>query len=105
MEAAAKETLPVSEAIRRARIESGLTQGQLAARLEVSQTTVSFWESGTEAPRIHNLIALAGELPEILDSLGERELGLLRRAVQLERRLFAGRCGCPGCSCQPTSDE
>lgn len=77
----------------------------MAERLEVSQTTVSFWESGTESPRIHNLIALAAELPGILDSLGPRELELLRKAVQLERRLFMGRCGCPGCSCQTKTTQ
>jgi len=87
------------EAIRCARVERGLTQGELAARLGVSQGTISFWENGTETPTVEHLIVLALELPEVVESFEGRERDLLRRVLRLERQLFAGRCACAGCAC------
>jgi transcriptional regulator with XRE-family HTH domain len=89
----------LQEAIRCARAERGLTQGELAARLGVSQGTISFWENGTETPTVEHLIVLALELPEVVESFEGRERDLLRRVLRLERHLFAGHCACPGCSC------
>lgn len=89
----------VSRAIRLARSERGLTQGELATRLGVSQSTISFWENGAEAPTVEHLIILALELPQIVDSFEGRERDLLQRVLRLERNLFAGRCACAGCSC------
>ena len=93
----------LSQAIRAARTERALTQGELAARIGVTQGTISFWESGTETPRVEHLIALALELPEIINGFSGRERDLLQRAVQIERDLFDGKCACKGCTCQPTS--
>jgi transcriptional regulator with XRE-family HTH domain len=90
---------PVSHAIRLARSERGLTQGELAQRLGVSQSTISFWENGAEAPTVEHLIILALELPQIIESFEGRERELLQRVLRLERNLFAGRCACEGCSC------
>lgn len=95
----ASEVYSVSGAIRHARSERGLTQGELAARLGVSQSTISFWENGAEAPTVEHLIILALELPRIIDSFEGRERELLQRVLRLERTLFAGRCSCEGCSC------
>ena len=78
-----------------------MTQEELAARVGVSQGTVSFWERGLETPTVEHLILLALELPAILEDFGEREREMLRRLVRLERELFAGRCACAGCSCGP----
>ncbi len=88
-------------AIRTARTKRELTQGELAARIGVSQGTISFWESGTETPRVEHLIALTLELPEIIDSFAGRERELLQRVLRIERELFAGRCACKGCTCEP----
>ncbi len=82
-----------------ARAKSGLTQRELAARLGVSQTTVSFWESGEETPSADHVVALAAELPEVLEGLDSRERELLRKLLRLERALFDGKCACPGCTC------
>ncbi len=89
------------QAIRAARAERGLTQEELAARIGVSQGTISFWESGTETPTIEHVILLALELPEIIESFDGRERELLQRVLRLERELFAGRCACKGCACKP----
>ncbi|MCA1667620.1 MAG: helix-turn-helix domain-containing protein [Thermomicrobia bacterium] len=91
---------PLTLPIRSARMERQLTQGELAARIGVTQSTVSFWESGVETPTIEHLILLALELPEIIETFDGRERELLQRVLRLERELFAGRCACAGCSCQ-----
>ncbi|MBF6613262.1 MAG: helix-turn-helix transcriptional regulator [Chloroflexi bacterium] len=88
-----------AQAIRTARIERGLTQGDLGMRLGVSQGTISFWENGTEAPTVEHLIVLALELPQIIESFEGRERELLQRVLRLERSLFEGRCACAGCAC------
>jgi transcriptional regulator with XRE-family HTH domain len=90
---------PLPQAIRAARLAHGLTQEECAARIGVSQGTISFWENGTEAPTIEHLILLALELPEIVESFAGRERTLLQRVLRLERELFVGRCACPGCAC------
>jgi transcriptional regulator with XRE-family HTH domain len=92
-------TQNIQLAIRAARNERGLTQGELAARVGVSQGTISFWENGTETPTVEHLIVLALELPEIIESFDGRERDLLRRVLRLEREIFRGRCACVGCQC------
>ena len=92
-------TLP--QAIRAARVNRGLTQGELAALIGVSQGAISFWENGMESPTVAHLIALALELPNLVERFEGRERELLQRVLRLERELFAGRCACAGCSCTP----
>lgn len=97
----AKPEYPLSQAIRAARLERRLTQGELATRIGVSQGTISFWERGIEAPTVEHVILLALELPEIVEGFDERERELLQGMLRLERNLFSGRCACAGCSCRP----
>jgi transcriptional regulator with XRE-family HTH domain len=82
-----------------ARQEQAMTQGELAARIGVYQSTISFWERGNEIPTVEHLIQLALALPEIVESLEGRERVLLMRVLRLERDLFPGRCACSGCQC------
>ena len=93
------EMRALAQAIRAARTTEGLTQGELAARIGVSQSAVSFWENGAETPKIEHLILLALELPAIVGSFDGRERDLLERVLRLERTLFTGRCACAGCTC------
>lgn len=93
----------VAEALREARVRKRLTQRELATRLRVSQSTISFWERGIETPSVEHIVALATELPEVVEGLPSHERELLRRLVRLERQLFDGRCACPGCSCGSTA--
>ncbi|MDQ4077962.1 MAG: helix-turn-helix domain-containing protein [Chloroflexota bacterium] len=92
-------------AIREARVRNGWTQAELAARLGVSQGTISFWENGVEVPTLENVIRLALELPELIESFQGRERELLQRVLRLERELFAGKCACKGCSCDTQVTE
>lgn len=90
----------LAPSIRAARLERQLTQEELAAKIGVTQGTISFWERGSEAPTVEHLILLALELPALIESFDGRERELLQRVLRLERELFAGRCACAGCSCQ-----
>lgn len=49
----------VAERVRQAREEAGLTQAQLADRIDKAQTTVSFWEAGKRTPSLDDLIQLS----------------------------------------------
>ena len=48
-----------SEKLGGLRRKAGLSQEELASRLEVSRQAVSKWENGTSDPSTSNLIALA----------------------------------------------
>ncbi|MFQ5859153.1 MAG: helix-turn-helix domain-containing protein, partial [Anaerolineae bacterium] len=86
-------------AIRAAREMRGLTQETLAARIDVSQSTISFWENGIETPTLEHQVRLITEMPEILNAMAAQELNLLERVQRLERAVFSGKCGCAGCTC------
>jgi transcriptional regulator with XRE-family HTH domain len=53
----------ISEAFRRARMSMGLSQQELADRLNGDQGTVSRWERGVDSPPVSALVALMGMLP------------------------------------------
>lgn len=52
----------VAKRLREARDANGLTQGELAERLGVTQTAISYWESGKRTPGIEELLDLAAQL-------------------------------------------
>src|SRR5438067_627587 len=52
----------IGAAIRRAREQKGLSQGELAASLGKSQSAISFWEQGRRTPDVEDLILLIEEL-------------------------------------------
>lgn len=95
----------LADVIRATRLKHQLTQKELARRLGVSQGTISFWENGIEAPTVENIIALALELPEVVEGLQGREHEMLQRILRLERELFGGRCACAGCNCGTDEHE
>jgi transcriptional regulator with XRE-family HTH domain len=94
---------PLAYVIRTARQTQAMTQGELAARIGVNQSTISFWERGTEIPTVEHIIQLALVLPQIVESLEGRERVLLMRVLRLERDLFPGRCACSGGSVETST--
>jgi len=67
--------LEVREAIRRARLEKGLSQKELAEAISVAQTNVSQWERGSTRPKARNLKRLAEVLDKPVDYFfGDRPL-------------------------------
>src|SRR6266545_4619264 len=60
---------PLAAAIRVARQQADLSQGELAERLGIRQSSVSQWERGTTEPTGRRLIGLMGELPGLAEAL------------------------------------
>ena len=56
------------------RMDSGMTQEQLAEKMSVSRQTVSKWESGASYPEMEKLIALCGLFDCTLDALVRGDL-------------------------------
>ena len=61
--------MELGEKIKALRIERGLTQEQLAAKLYVSRTAVSKWETGGGTPNLDSLQALARLFEVSVDDL------------------------------------
>lgn len=87
------------QAIRQAREQREWTQTDLARRLGVTQSTISFWERGIESPSLDHQVQLVTLLPEIFEKLAWSESDLLARLYRLEREAHGGRCSCQTCQC------
>ena len=53
-----KNKTDLSERLRQLRKNAGLSQEQLAERLDISRQAVSKWEAGSSSPDIHNIVQL-----------------------------------------------
>jgi transcriptional regulator with XRE-family HTH domain len=98
-----KETAAESLAVRikRLRMASGLTQGQLGERIGISSTAVWKWEAGEFLPKGRYVLKLAGalgidvaallgETPNNIDDLAEEvQLIAAFRVLPKERKVIA----------------
>ena len=75
--------MTLNENIRALRIDAGLSQDELAARLGVSRQSVSKWETGSATPELEKLTAMSGLFGVTLDELvyGRRETEAENAAV------------------------
>jgi len=90
----------IGATVRRIRLEQGLTQAQLAARLDVSRQTVWAWETNRSRPqplmraRLLGLLDLPGDPPLILEqarTARNRSVTLVAWADSLAREIAAFR--------------
>lgn len=51
--------MSLAQKLKQLRLQAGLTQEQLAARIGVSSRTIKLWEHGTRTPSAVYLLALA----------------------------------------------
>lgn len=69
-------SMPIHEALRRARIEKGLSQQQLAEAMNVDRSTVTKWETGDRLPNAATLARLSSvlgfNLAELLGASDEK---------------------------------
>lgn len=68
------DNMQTGKLIQKLRKEKGLTQQQLAEILNLSNKTISKWESGSGAPDVSNLPILADALDVSVDELLRGEL-------------------------------
>ena len=61
--------MALSETIYRLRTEHGLSQGDLAAELDVSRQPISKWETGSSVPELDKLVAMSRLFGVTLDEL------------------------------------
>ena len=78
----------LNENLRKARINKGMSQEQLALQLNVVRRTVSKWEKGTSVPDAHTLAQLSEilELP-VETLLGETQLKEAPEPNEIARQL------------------
>jgi Helix-turn-helix len=60
---------PFAAAIRVARQKASLSQGELADRLGIRQSSISQWERGATEPTGRRLVELMGQLPGLAEAL------------------------------------
>lgn len=95
----AEKSLLLPKAISTARKQRRWTQKELAERLQLSQSTISFWERGVETPSLDHKVQLVTLMPEVFEQLARKEIDILTRLYQLERAVYGGKCSCKGCGC------
>ena len=80
--------MEIGAKIKQLRYKSGLTQEQLAARLNISAQSVSKWETGVAMPDITLLPMLAGEfgvsVDELFDLTAEQKLCRIENRMEVE---------------------
>lgn len=64
--------MKLHERLKYLRTESGLTQTQLAKKLNIGQTTIAAYENGTHEPQLYSLIAYASFFGCSLDYIAGR---------------------------------
>lgn len=75
----------IGNKIKQLRLTSGLTQEQLASKLNISAQSISKWETGVTLPDITLLPVLSGELGVTIDELFD--LTTEQKLQRIERRL------------------
>ena len=75
------DNIKTGKLIAKLRKKKGLTQQQLADKLNLSNKTISKWESGSGSPDISNLLVLAEALDVSVDELLKGELNKLESAI------------------------
>lgn len=101
-----KQTTPLGFGIRFARKELGLTQKQLAERLNITPTIISEWETGARNPKISSLQKIADilglsitelcnfESPKINNQTFGNRLRTARKAKCMTQSELADKCHC-----------
>lgn len=62
--------------LKKARMEAGLTQKQVAEKMGITQQQYGLWETGKRVPKEENLIHLADTFNTTTDALKGRDDGL-----------------------------
>lgn len=81
--------MTLGEKIKKARIENGLTQEQLAEKMMVSRQAITKWEADKGIPDVSNLKLLSQLLNEsvdyLLDDGSEADVNVIRESIDLSK--------------------
>ena len=81
--------MTLGEKIKKARIESGFSQEQLAGKMMVSRQAITKWESGKGLPDISNLKLLAQllnvSIDYLLDDGSEHDISVIRESIDISK--------------------
>ena len=77
--------MKISEILKSLRIESGLTQKELSAKLKIGQATIACYENGQREPHILNLVAYADFFECSLDYIAGRSDDFGNVVISVER--------------------
>lgn len=66
--------MALSENLKATRLERGLTQEQIAKKINVNRVNIAYFESGVKVPSVAVLVAIADVLECSIDGLLDREL-------------------------------
>ncbi|MBQ9002797.1 MAG: helix-turn-helix transcriptional regulator [Eggerthellaceae bacterium] len=88
--------MEIGEKIRKLRTDAGMTQDELAARLLVTRTAVSKWETGKGWPGVDSLKLIADEFGVSIDSLVSDEDVQSKRTTEDKQslRLYFAAIAC-----------
>lgn len=92
--------MEIGEKIRELRTSAGLTQDELAAKLLVTRTAVSKWETGRGWPGVDSLKLIADKFGVSIDSLVSDEDVQVKRETEDKRslRLYFAAIACAVCA-------
>ena len=74
-----------SDILRSARIARGISQEELAERVDITRTQVSRYETGKSLPDFRTIIKIADVLDVSLDYLAERDAPVSRKPLILQQ--------------------
>lgn len=75
-----------ADRLRRYWTQTGLSQKEFGERLGVSESTISNWLSGKQAPDLHRLVAIATVLGVSTDELLQMASSELRERIEAARK-------------------
>ena len=84
--------IAMGKRIRNYREQLGLTQGELASRVGLSNTTLSHIECGKGRPELNNLVLIANELGVTFDSLLCESLTVSEKQFKCELAEMLNSC-------------
>lgn len=81
--------------IKRVRIAKNLTQTELAEKLNVNRSAISYWESNTKTPTFDNIVELAKIVGVTLDYFNDNSPRQTMSQIQLQLESVFKNAGIP----------
>ena len=80
--------MEISERLKEARQNTGMSQDQVAEKILVSRVTISHWENGKSLPDIVSLISLSDLYGISLDELVKGDSKMMEKVKKMQKMLI-----------------